>query len=499
VNATVTYLLHFFSLHSMSVRELFPFFKWGFSLRRSNFLVPILSNNVIVTGEEAVGFPEGTRRPPVQEAALSLSDGLKPNPIDKAIAMLTNSEIVSKVEDGTLPQYKLEGELNDCTRAVEIRRQVLERSLDHDVSLRGLPFDNFDYSKVLGACCENVIGYIPVPVGVAGPLLLNGVNVNIPMATTEGCLVASTHRGCKAITQSGGANATIIGRGMTRAPVIRLSDSRRAAELVLWIQEPANFESVKRCFESTSRFAKLSSVKPTIAGRLVYLRFKSETGDAMGMNMISKGVEKVLEMLQTFFHDLEVIALSGNMCTDKKPAAINWIEGRGRSVVCDAVITGPVVEQILKTSVKDLIELNQSKNLIGSAMSGSIGGFNAHAANIVTAIYIATGQDPAQNVESSNCITIMESVNDGRDLYISCTMPSIEVGTVGGGTFLPAQSTCLDILNVKGASYDHPGAHADQLARIVCAGVLAGELSLMSALAAGHLMKSHLKLNRAKS
>jgi len=485
----------------MSVRELFPFFKWGFSLRRSNFLVPILSNNVIVTGEEAVGFSDSSRKSPVQDMnALSLPpvDG-KPNPIDKAIAMLTNAEIVSKVEDGSLPQYKLESELNDLTRAVEIRRQVLERNMEQDVSLRSLPYENFDYSKVLGACCENVIGYIPIPVGIAGPLLMNGINVSIPMATTEGCLVASTHRGAKAISESGGATATIIGRGMTRAPVVRFLDSRRAVELVHWIQEPVNFAAVQRAFDSTSRFAKLKSVKPTVAGRLVYLRFKSETGDAMGMNMISKGVEKVLEMVHTVFRDMEILALSGNMCTDKKPAAINWIEGRGRTVVADAIISGHVVEKVLKTTVRDLIDLNQSKNLVGSAMAGSVGGFNAHAANILTAIYIATGQDPAQNVESSNCITLMESYNNGRDLYISCTMPSIEVGTVGGGTFLPAQSTCLDILNVKGASYESPGAHADQLARVVCAAVLAGELSLMSALAAGHLMTSHMALNRAKS
>jgi len=486
----------------MSVRELFLFFKWGFSLRRSNFLVPILSNNVIVTGEEAVGFSDSSRKSPVQDMnALSLPpvDGGKPNPIDKAIAMLTNAEIVSKVEDGSLPQYKLESELNDLTRAVEIRRQVLERNMEQDVSLRGLPYENFDYSKVLGACCENVIGYIPIPVGIAGPLLLNGINVSIPMATTEGCLVASAHRGAKAISESGGTTVTIIGRGMTRAPVVRFLDSRRAAELVHWIQEPVNFAAVQRAFDSTSRFAKLKSVKPTIAGRLVYLRFKSETGDAMGMNMISKGVEKVLEMVQIVFRDMEILALSGNMCTDKKPAAINWIEGRGRTVVADAIISGHVVEKVLKTTVRDLIDLNQSKNLIGSAMAGSVGGFNAHAANILTAVYIATGQDPAQNVESSNCITLMESYNNGRDLYISCTMPSIEVGTVGGGTFLPAQSTCLDILNVKGASYESPGAHADQLARVVCGAVLAGELSLMSALAAGHLMTSHMALNRAKS
>jgi len=486
----------------MSVRELFPFFKWGFSLRRSNFLVPILSNNVIVTGEEAVGFADSARKSPVQEVALAahpLPVEGKPNPIDKAIAMLTNAEIVSKVEDGTLPQYKLESELNDATRAVEIRRQVLVRNMEQDVSLRGLPFEGFDYSKVLGACCENVIGFIPVPVGIAGPLLLNNANVSVPMATTEGCLVASTHRGAKAISESGGANATIIGRGMTRAPVLRMPESRRAADLVAWVQEPVNFTIMQKAFDSTSRFAKLKSVKPTVAGRLVYLRFKSDTGDAMGMNMISKGVEKVLELLQITFRDLEVVALSGNMCSDKKPAAINWIEGRGRTVVSDAVIRGHIVEKLLKTTVKDLIDLNQSKNLIGSAMAGSIGGFNAHAANIVTAIYIATGQDPAQNVESSNCITLMEACNDGRDLYISCTMPSIEVGTVGGGTFLPAQSTCLDILGCKGASYERPGAHADQLARVVCAGVMAGELSLMSALAAGHLMQSHMTLNRAKS
>jgi len=484
----------------MSVRELFPFFKWGFGLRRSNFLVPILSNDVIVTGEEAVGQPD-IRRSPVHEGIpLSLpSLDLKANPLDKALAMLSNAEIVSRVEDGSVPQYKLESELNDCNRAVEIRRDVLERGLEHEANLRPLPFENFDYSKVLGTCCENVIGYIPIPIGVAGPLLLNGMNVTIPMATTEGCLVASAHRGAKAITQSGGAQATIIGRGMTRAPVVRLPDSRRAAEVILWVNDPANFASIKATFESTSRFARLTSVKTTLAGRLVFIRFKAETGDAMGMNMISKGVEKVLEVVGSLFHDMEILALSGNLCTDKKPAAINWIEGRGRSVVADAVISGDIVEKVLKTTVKDLCDINHAKNLIGSAMAGAIGGFNAHAANIVTAIYIATGQDPAQNVESSNCITILEPYNDGRDLYISCTMPSIEVGTVGGGTFLPAQSACLDILNVKGASFDKPGSHADQLARVVCAGVLCGELSLLSALAAGHLMRSHMSLNRAKS
>ncbi|KAJ3335969.1 3-hydroxy-3-methylglutaryl-coenzyme A (HMG-CoA) reductase isozyme [Kappamyces sp. JEL0680] len=132
-------------------------------------------------------------------------------------------------------------------------------------------------------------------------------------------------------------------------------------------------------------------------------------------------------------------------------------------------------------------------------MAGSIGGFNAHAANILTAVFLATGQDPAQNVESSNCITLMEAVNDGQDLYISCSMPCIEVGTVGGGTGLGPQGACLAMLGVKGPNADVPGANAQKLARIICAAVMAGELSLCSALAAGHLVKSHMAHNRASA
>ena len=232
----------------------------------------------------------------------------------------------------------------------------------------------------------------------------------------------------------------------------------------------------------------------------------------MGMNMISKGVEKALSgeniwndfisnciELGNRYLDMQIIAISGNYCTDKKPAAINWIEGRGKSVVSEAIIPGKVVTSVLKTTVKALVELNISKNLIGSAMAGSIGGFNAHAANILTAIYLATGQDPAQNVESSNCITLMEAINEGEDLYISCSMPCIEVGTVGGGTGLGPQGACLEMLGVKGPNMECPGGNAQKLARIICASVMAGELSLCSALAAGHLVKSHMIHNRSSA
>lgn len=406
-----------------------------------------------------------------------------------------DEEIIQMVRERKLAAYKLESTLGDTTRAVDIRRKILENDLSLDISR--IPFEAFDYDSVWGRCCENVIGYVSLPVGVAGPLLLDDEFVHIPMATTEGCLVASTHRGCKAISVSGGARTIITANGMTRGPCLRMPSARAAGEMQRWLEDAENFARVAESFNGTSRFARLKSVKVAIAGRNVYVRFKSSTGDAMGMNMVSKGVEAALTMLATVFPELEVMSLSGNYCIDKKPAAINWIDGRGKSVTAEAIISGSVLRTTLKTDVDSIVRLNTSKNLIGSAMAGAIGGFNAHSSNVVTAIFIATGQDPAQNIESSNCITTMEPANGGKDLYISVTMPSVEVGTVGGGTHLPAQAACLDIVDAEGASPRAPGEHANRLAKVVAGGVLAGELSLMAALAAGHLTKSHMALNRA--
>uniref|UniRef100_A0A3Q3J8X2 3-hydroxy-3-methylglutaryl-coenzyme A reductase n=1 Tax=Monopterus albus TaxID=43700 RepID=A0A3Q3J8X2_MONAL len=345
----------------------------------------------------------------------------KPRSLDKCVAILNNpelgpcflsdAEVMLLVNSNHIPAYKLESMMERPERGVAIRRQIISAKLPSPSVLSSLPYTHYDYSKVTGTCCENVIGYMPIPVGVAGPLHLDGKYFQVPMATTEGCLVASTNRGCRAIA----------------------------------------------------------------------------------------GTEQALSRLQQDFPELQVVAVSGNYCTDKKPAAINWIKGRGKSAVCEATIPAKVVREVLKTTTEALVEVNISKNLVGSAMAGSIGGFNAHAANVVAAIYIACGQDPAQSVGSSNCITLMEASGPaGDDLYISCTMPSIELGTVGGGTNLPPQQACLQMLGVQGACQDFPGENARQLARVVCATVLAGELSLMAALAAGHLVKSHMTHNRSK-
>ena len=319
-----------------------------------------------------------------------------------------------------------------------------------------------------------------------------------PQATffSQGALLASANRGARAIALAGGATTELHDDGMTRAPLIKMPTAAAAAALKTWVETPENFTTLETAFNSTTRFGKLKSISCTVAGRNVFVRFQCFTGDAMGMNMITKGVSEALVALQAEFPAMRLLALSGNFCTDKKPSAVNWVNGRGKSVTATVHLTADILAKVLKTNADALVELNVAKNLIGSAMAGSVGGFNAHASNIVTAVYLATGQDPAQNVESSNCITLFEKDESGDGVYASVTMPSVEVGTVGGGTSLPAQSAALSMMGVKGASRDVPGANSQQLARIVAGATLAGELSLMAALTSGDLLSAHIKLNR---
>lgn len=415
---------------------------------------------------------------------------------------MSNAELVKAVSSRQLTFYGLEQALEpDYQRAIAVRREVVSdyvaSSQSAEVkrkSLERIPFENYEWDRVVGQNCENIVGYVPIPLGMAGPIIMDGCEYPIPMATTEGALVASTHRGARAISQSGGCKTLILGEGMSRAPVVEVESLEEAGRLHNFCVE--NFTEIKAAFESTTRFGKLQSLKCVIIGRKAYIRFRATTGDAMGMNMITKGVDKALELIKQNFPSMKVIALSGNYCTDKKPSAVNWIEGRGKTVVAEALVRGELVERTLKCTVEDLVSLNIDKNLVGSAVAGSVGGFNAQAANVVAAIFIATGQDPAQVVESSTCITTMSKV--GNDLLISVAMPSIEVGTVGGGTGLPAQSGCLDMIGCAGSNKEAPGANAQLLSRLVAAGVLSAELSLMSGLAAGHLLSAHMRLNRRK-
>jgi len=226
-------------------------------------------------------------------------------------------------------------------------------------------------------------------------------------------------------------------------------------------------------------------------GDAVYPRFVYDTKDAMGMNMATIATRAACERIEAET-PAELVALSGNLCSDKKPAAINAIEGRGRTVAADVLVPTEVVEERLHTTPEAVAEVTTRKNHVGSAKAGSLG-FNAHVANVVAAVFLATGQDAAQVVEGANAITTAEARGDG--LYVSVTLSSLEVGTVGGGTKLPTQAEALDLLGVRGGG-DPPGSNADALAEYVAAGALAGELSLLSALASRHLSSAHEELGR---
>ncbi|KAJ5327543.1 Hydroxymethylglutaryl-CoA reductase class I/II substrate-binding [Penicillium brevicompactum] len=498
----------------------------------SKWIIAALTLSIILNGylfnaaRWSIKEPEAAPAPPVEPvAAPKVYPKFEPNEGEsnrtreeceallkaKQAPMLNDEELIDLSLRGKLPGYALEKSMEDenlmsrvdaFTRAVKIRRSVVARTpittaITATLEESKLPYKDYNYGLVHGACCENVIGYLPLPLGVAGPINIDGQMYFIPMATTEGVLVASTSRGSKAINAGGGAVTVLTGDGMTRGPCVTFPTLARAAAAKVWIDSEEGRSIITAAFNSTSRFARLQSLKTALAGTYLYIRFKTTTGDAMGMNMISKGCEKAMDVMskECGFDDMDIISLSGNFCTDKKSAAINWTDGRGKSVVAEAIIPGDIVKSVLKSDVNALVELNISKNLIGSAMAGSLGGFNAHASNIVSAIFLATGQDPAQNVESSSCITTMK--NNNGNLQIAVSMPSIEVGTIGGGTILEAQGAMLDLLGVRGSHPTTPGENARQLARIIAAAVLAGELSLCAALAAGHLVKAHMAHNRS--
>ncbi|KAG6173572.1 hypothetical protein E4U22_007543 [Claviceps purpurea] len=458
-----------------------------------------------LTDDEGDGLSMSTRHPsrslqsPSEHRSIEELERLI---VEKRTHELNDEEVVTMSMRGKIPGYALEKTLKDFTRAVKVRRTIISRTkatseITNGLDRSKLPFENYNWERVFGACCENVIGYLPLPVGVAGPLVIDGQSYFIPMATTEGVLVASTSRGCKAINSGGGAITVLTSDGMTRGPCVSFETLERAGAAKLWLDSESGQNTMKKAFNSTSRFARLQHMKTALAGTNLYIRFKTTTGDAMGMNMISKGVEHALTVManEGGFDDMNIVTVSGNFCIDKKPAAINWIDGRGKGIVAEAIIPADVVKSVLKTDVNALVELNIAKNLIGSAMAGSIGGFNAHAANIVAAIFLATGQDPAQVVESCNCITTMKNLHGS--LQIAVSMPSLEVGTLGGGTILEPQSAMLDLLGVRGSHPTNPGDNARRLARIIGASVLAGELSLCSALQAGHLVKAHMQHNRS--
>jgi hydroxymethylglutaryl-CoA reductase (NADPH) len=398
--------------------------------------------------------------------------------------------IRSRLKEGKLRLYELEKELSPLD-AIRVRREFIEE--ETGARLDNIGIFSIDIERVVKRNCENMIGTVQVPVGVAGPIRINGGHAQgsywLPLATTEGALIASVNRGCSAITKAGGADVRILHDGMTRAPVFATDSVSHAAQVCDWVA--VRRDELREAAESTTSHGKLTGIVTFVAGTSVYVRLEFDTKDAMGMNMVTIASAKVADLIARGT-GARLIALSGNMCTDKKPAAINAIMGRGRSVVAGIALSHELISSVFKTDAKTLAEVNYRKNLVGSARAGATG-FNAHAANVVAAMFIACGQDAAHAIDGSTCITTVDLTDTGA--YVAVTLPSLPVGTVGGGTGVDTQQECLRLLGVAGSGAP-PGTNAKKLGEIIGAGVLAGELSLLGALAAQHLARAHQQLGR---
>jgi hydroxymethylglutaryl-CoA reductase (NADPH) len=336
---------------------------------------------------------------------------------------------------------------------------------------------------------ENFIGVAQVPIGLAGPVLINGEHANgwfhIPLATTEGTLVASYNRGMKVLSMSGGIKTTVTGDQMQRAPVFVFDDARGARDFAFWIDE--NMDGIRTAAEATSSIAKLSGIEKYHANKFMFLRFNFRTGDAAGQNMVGRATYFACEWIKANCPLAGRYFLESNFATDKKGSYINTIMTRGKRVTAEATVPRQILLENMRTSPETLHYHHQVSTIAGF-MSG-VNNNGAHSPNGITAMFIATGQDVANVAESSAGVLYVEVTPDG-DLYMSITIPSLIVATYGGGTNLPTQRECLDILGCHGRD------RVFKFAEIVSAVVLAGELSLGAAISSLDWVTSHEKLGR---
>jgi hydroxymethylglutaryl-CoA reductase (NADPH) len=404
-----------------------------------------------------------------------------------------SEDIIKKLVSGELKLHQADENASSRKEAVDMRREAISRLTHTDLTNIG----KFSYDPEVATRknIENAIGAVQVPLGIAGPITINGDYAKgdfyLPLATTEGALIASVNRGCSVCRASGGVTAALLQDEMTRAPVLKARDLKEARRLADAVKTPELFAEMRAAAATKTKHGELLRIDPYVVGRSIFLRLAFDSKDAMGMNMVTIASDAMMRRLEEKF-DVKLVALSSNMCTDKKPAAINVIEGRGRTTVAEIIVPRHIVAEKLKATPEDMCDVNYRKNFLGSARAVSFG-FNAQVANVIAAMYIACGQDPAHVVEGSNAITSAEM--EGEDLHFSVSFPSMPLGTVGGGTGLATQGECLSMLGARGGG-DPPGSNARKLAEIIASACLAGELSLLGALASQDLAKAHAKYGR---
>ncbi len=339
---------------------------------------------------------------------------------------------------------------------------------------------------------ENLIGTVKIPVGIAGPLRVQGLyargDYTIPLATHEAALVGSYHRGCLAINAAGGCLSAAVSEGVTRSPGFAFDNLIEAGRFAAWAIEQQ--ERFKEIAETTTSHGKLIDLRLTIESSNVYLSFIYETGDAAGQNMVTVATDAVCQYIAAESPSKpRHWYLEANLSGDKKASALSFMSVRGKKVTAEALLPPDALKNQLRTTAKAM-EDYWRMSAMGGVLSGTIG-VQGHFANGLAALFIACGQDAACVAEASIGTTRFEAKPDGS-LYAGVTLPNLIVGTVGGGTALPSQRACLEIMGLRG------DGNARAFAEVCGAALLAGELSIISSLAEGTFARAHRVLARAR-
>jgi hydroxymethylglutaryl-CoA reductase (NADPH) len=371
---------------------------------------------------------------------------------------------------------------SDYTQAAAMRREQFIRERTgadlHHVS-------SYSFDPVIAAGnIEHFVGVAQVPIGLAGPLLVNGEHADgefyVPMATAEGTLVASYNRGMRLVYEAGGVTTTIVEDHMQRAPAFLFASARQARDFDGWLDE--HFADIKEAAETTTSTGKLQNIERYSAGRILYTRFNYTTGDAAGQNLTGKATQAACRWISGQYADIEHYFLESNFATDKKSSQVNMLNTRGKRVIAEAVIPNELLRRIMRSDTALMYRARQVSNL-GGFMSG-VNNNGAHSANGITALFIATGQDAA-NVAESSAAFVYAELRENGDYYYSVTIPALIVATYGGGTGLATQRECLEMLGCYGRG------KVRKFAEIVAATVLCGELSLGSAIVAEEWVQAH--------
>jgi hydroxymethylglutaryl-CoA reductase (NADPH) len=413
--------------------------------------------------------------------------------VRRFVARLTQARSRGEVQQGLARSYdtelprRIQNSAKCDPASIEKRREIVGAEIADYLS--GGPLEGLGvYERHI----ENLIGEIRMPVGVAGPLRIRGLFAHgcyyVPLATHEATLVASYNRGCRAITDAGGCTAVLLAEGVTRSPGFEFACIEEAGRFAIWVAEHET--DLEAAALTTTHHGKLDHVSFTIEGNHLYLHLGYITEDAAGQNMVTLATQAVCEFLS---RECPVkprrMYVEANMSGDKKATMQSFLSVRGKKVTAEIVIPAEIISTCLRTSAKAMVDYWRI-SAMGGVLSGAIG-VQGHYANGLAALFLATGQDVACVSEASVGVTRMEEM-DNNALYAAVTLPNLIVGTVGGGTGLPSQATCLKLMGLQGQG------RAAAFAEVCGALCLAGELSIIAALSAGHFAAAHGKLARGR-